>query len=467
MDTSASVRVFGHWYTQPHQDNLWRYMDAGGLRACVVWHRRGGKDDVALRWTCKAAHKRVGNYWHMLPQAEQARKAIWEAINPHTGKRRIDEAFPPALRRRTRNNEMMIELKCGSIWQVVGSDNYNALVGSPPIGIVFSEWSLADPQAWAYMRPILRENGGWAVFIYTPRGRNHGWTLLESARQQPGWFHEVVPATVSGVFTPEQLTDELRELQSEFGRDHGEAKFEQEYLCSFDAANIGAVYARWIRSAESEGRITSVPHDPDLEVFTSWDLGWSDATAIWFYQVLRGELRFIDFYANSQKPADYYAQVVHGELEGHEHRKAYRYRVHHGPHDAANKVLAAGGRSTGDLLADEGISLQVWPAVAQHAQIEAARATLEASWFDAGRCAEGLHALRSYHFPWDDKLMRLKDEPLHDWSSHPADAYEIAAQAWRPQRHPQDKPKPRFLHEVTADEVFFPKHKDPFRRERI
>lgn len=408
----------------------------------------------------------------MLPQAEQARKAIWEAINPHTGIKRIDEAFPPAIRKRTRNNEMFIELLCGSSWQVVGSDNYNALVGSPPVGITFSEWALADPHAWAYMRPILRENGGWATFIYTPRGRNHGWTLLESARAQ-GWFTEVLPATASGVFTDEDLRLEKAELIGEYGRDLGENMYEQEYLCSFDAAILGAIYARWVREAERTGRLLSIDYDPSLPLYTAWDFGWSDATVIWWFQVAaKRELRIIDFYRATSKAPKHYAEVVFGHAPDtdeikHSHRKGWQYAGHYFPHDAANKTLAAGGRSTGDLLFAEGISGTVLAAVDQDDQISAARDTLDVCWFDTTRCKEGLDALRAYHFPWDDKLKRLKDAPLHDWSSDPCDAFEVIAQVWRPPQRAADRPKPRFLNEVTADEVFFPKEPAARLRDRI
>jgi hypothetical protein len=98
---------------------------------------------------------RVGNYWHLLPQQNQARKAIFDAVNPKTGRRRIDDAFPEEIRETTREQDMMIRFKNGSTWQVVGSDNYNALVGSPPVGVVFSEYALSDPSSWAFIRPIL------------------------------------------------------------------------------------------------------------------------------------------------------------------------------------------------------------------------------------------------------------------------------------------------------------------------
>lgn len=214
-------------------------MESGGKRAVVVAHRRWGKDDICLHWSATAQALKPGTYWHMLPEAAQARKAIWDAINPHTGKRRIDEAFPPEIRETTREQEMFIRTKFNTTWQVVGSDNYDSLVGSPPVGVVFSEWPLAKPDSWAYLRPILAENGGWALFVYTPRGNNHGKTTYDMAIESPGWFAERSTAYDTSVFTPEQLESERQEMIKQYGRSRGEALFRQEYLCSFDEAFTG------------------------------------------------------------------------------------------------------------------------------------------------------------------------------------------------------------------------------------
>jgi phage terminase large subunit len=169
---------------------VWRYLEHGGKRAVECWHRRAGKDEVALHWTAVDAVRNPGNYWHMLPEYSHGRRALWDAVNPHTGKKRIDEAFPPEIRTRTNQQEMKIELVSGSVWHIVGSDNFDGLVGSPPRGVVFSEWSLADPRAWGFIEPILEENGGWAIFPYTPRGNNHGKTMYDHAVKHDDWFAE-------------------------------------------------------------------------------------------------------------------------------------------------------------------------------------------------------------------------------------------------------------------------------------
>ena len=151
--------------------------------------------------------QRVGMYWHMLPEAAQGRKVIWDGID-RQGRRIIDQAFPKEIRKTQNEHEMKIEFINGSIWQVVGSDNYNSLIGANPVGIVFSEWSVAKPSAWDYMRPILAENGGWALFIYTPRGRNHGYDIYKVAKTNPAWFSQLLSVDDTKILHPQMIQDE-------------------------------------------------------------------------------------------------------------------------------------------------------------------------------------------------------------------------------------------------------------------
>ena len=179
-------------------------MQGGGKRAYAVWHRRAGKDEVCLHNTAVQAMTRVGNYWHTLPEFLQGRKAIWTAINAHTGKRRIDEAFPIAWRDSTNDNEMFIRLKNGSTFQILGSDRYDASLGAGVAGITYSEWALSNPSAWAYHRPILQENNGWAVFITTPRGHNHAYDLFKHAKVSKDWFCELLTVKDTGALSSER-----------------------------------------------------------------------------------------------------------------------------------------------------------------------------------------------------------------------------------------------------------------------
>lgn len=324
------------WRPRLYQVDLWEALNGGAKRADVVAHRRWGKDEVALHWAAAAAWERPGSYWHLLPEAAQGRKAIWDSVNPHTGVRRIEEAFPPVMSPTFHESEMQVVLGNGSTWQVLGSDNYNSLVGASTAGVVISEWALADPEAWVHLRPILLENNGWALFLWTPRGRNHAARAFEHRRLDPSWFCLKSPATETDVFTPEQLAQEKRELIAELGSvEEGEARFASEYLVDFDAAAPGTYYATLLGEADRAGRVGRVPVDPSLPVDTAWDLGIDDYTAVWFFQQAGREVRVIDYFETSNEGL---ASVV-GRAIG---ERPYLWGTHHLPHDVMVRELTSG-----------------------------------------------------------------------------------------------------------------------------
>lgn len=429
----TTIELPNGWQPRDYQSPVWNYLHAGGKRAEVIWPRRHGKDDVALHYTAMAMHERVGVYWHLLPQHNQSRKAIWDAVNPHSGKRRIDEAFPKALRETTREQDMAIRFRNGSLWQVIGSDNYDALVGTPPVGVVFSEWALSDPQAWSMIRPILAENEGWALFITTPRGRNHAHRMFEMARNSDDWFCEKLTAYDTEVFSDEVLTRELAELIFERGEEDGQAIFDQEYMTSWSAALPGAYYARIMDRLEQAGAITKVPHDPSRQVHTAWDLGANDQTVIWFVQWTGATWNFIDYIAGTSKGIpEYVAQV---------RAKPYVYGEHLLPHDASHQQKALPGAATiADTLPQLGLEgARVVPRTSSVANdINEVRRVLPICMFDAEKCAHGIDALRSYRREWDDKLRNYRDRPLHDWASDPADALRTFAMGKPQERDTED-----------------------------
>ena len=407
-----------NWKPRPYQLALWQYLEGGGLDAWEIAHRRWGKDDVALHWTAFASQQRIGGYWHMLPEASQARKAIWDAINPHTGLRRVDEAFPKSIRESTRENEMFIRFKNGSSWQVVGSDNYDSLVGSPPIGIVASEWALAKPQARAYLRPILRENGGWWLTITTPRGNNHCKRAVDALKDNPKAFVQISTAHDTGMFTPEALKEERKAYLSEYGASIGAALFEQEYLCSFDAAIIGSIFGKEVRAAEDQGRIKSVPYDPKKLVFTSWDLGEGDASVCWFWQFDGLRRRYIDYYECNREKTSHYISMLRS--------KGYDYDTVYLPHDSEQNRMNADKTIAGQFRAN-GFNVDVIPQTKKKLQIAAGSNVIAASEFDKDKCSVGIEALRNYRWNYNKTLDETTNTPVHDWASHPADALMCGA----------------------------------------
>ena len=438
-----TIQLPNNWTDLPYQSAAWDYLDAGGKRAVILWPRRHGKDDLAMNWTTVAAQRRVGSYWHMLPLATQARKAIWEAVDPHTGRRRIDQAFPKELRESTRDNDMLIRLKRGSTWQVVGSDHYDSLVGTSPAGIVYSEWALSNPSAWTYLSPILEENNGWALFITTPRGENHATKMYDFAKRTPGWFAEHLTAAECGVFSGDDLARIKAEMIDFLGDEEGDAKFRQEYLCDRTAAMPGAYYARLMQRAQDEGRIGEVRHQPGHPVETYWDLGVADDTAIWFLQRVGSMLHVIDYYEGRGEGAPHYVEVCE------ERRKAGKWiwGVHVGPHDAHVRDWSVGEPRIA-VLDRLGLHMQVQGTVSlteagyRQDGIDQVRRQLPLCRFDAERCKLGIDALRNYHRAWDDARKVFSKNPQHDWSSHAADAFRVMAMH-RPQVRPKARNAPR------------------------
>ena len=310
---------------------------------------------------------------------------------------------------------------CGSTWQVIGSDNFNSVVGSPPYGIVFSEWALSNPAAWAYLSPILEENGGWAMFITTPRGRNHGASFYERALKTPGWFALRQGVNDIGIFSPQQLANIKAELVDLYGEEDGENLFNQEYHVSFDAAILGSYYGKILAELDQQRRITSVPYDPTYPVYTSWDLGLDDLTVVWFVQLIGREVRWIDYYESRNRGLIDSARMI---LD-----KRYLYGEHYGPHDidVREQTTAMTRKQTLENLGLRPLrpGSQIGPAE----RVNALRNMLRISVFDAEKCKKGLEALRHYHSEWDEKAKTPRKTPKHDWSSHAADsAGEMAVQ---------------------------------------
>lgn len=453
------------WKPRPYQMPAWKAAEAGCKRFALAWHRRGGKDEFALNWAAVSAMQRVGGIWHMLPEAAQARKAIWDAVNPHTGRRRIDDAFPKEIRATTREQDMFIRFKNGSTWQVVGSDNFNSLVGAPPVGVVFSEYALANPTAWGFLRPILAENGGWAMFISTPRGRNHFARMVSYALQDKEWFGQVLTVEDTGAITPDTIGRERRELEAERGPKEAASIIAQEYYCSFDAALPGAYYGEHIQQAEREGRIGVFPWLPNLPVGTAWDLGHGDSTVVWFYQQLPGgRVRLIDVLEGSGVGLDWYAHKLHA--------KPYVYADHIWPHDgdhgnirdiAGNTLKATAKALLGltprilerDSSIEQGINavrqlfplleINTEPVVTDGETIEDARQ----------RMTRALDALRGYHRAWDENNQKFKDSPKHDWTSHTADALRYLARGRKPFAYADAPNANRPRRAIGADDPIF------------
>lgn len=414
------------WNPYPHQRNLWNYLDHGGKRAVAVWHRRAGKDSTAINWCATEAITNKGVYWHMLPTQRQARKVIWDGID-RAGRRVKDQAFPFQIVGTQRSQEMQFELVNGSIWQLCGSDNYNSLVGANPRGVIFSEWSLCDPKAWDYVRPILAENEGWAIFIFTPRGKNHGHKMAQMARRNKNWFY-------SCLTVDDTCRDDGQRIISEAAIDEDresgmtEDMIQQEYYCSFEVAIPGAYFADEIAAARADKRIRFIPIEPYLPVHTFWDIGLSkgNSTVIWFVQALGQEIRVINHYEAENEPMSHYINYVWNFEKSH----GIHYGEHFAPHDIAVRSMMT-GKSRIDEAREMGIVFRMVPRTKDlNESINTTKRLFPRCWFDEDRCENGIAALASYHREWNDKKQCYDDHPYHDWASNSADAFRQMAQAW-------------------------------------
>jgi phage terminase large subunit len=435
----------------------WEYLENGGKHAELVWHRRSGKDELGLHRMAVASFERVAGYWYMLPKYNQARKAIWDAINPHTGKKRIDEAFPHEIRKAINNQEMKLTLLNDTVIQIVGSDNPDSLVGSPPAGIVYSEWALSNPDVRAYLRPIIMENGGWQIFNTTPRGRNHALRTLEAAKKDPKAFSQVLSVRDTKIFTEDQILKELKNYIDDFGEDYGTAKFEQEYYCSFDAANLGAILARAISVAEKEGRVTNEckfdPEGADIEI--SADLGRRDTATWWFWQPVPGGYNLIETDSGWGIDAEEWCDKLNKRLS--------KYRRANGkqalgrfwlPHDAKAKSFAA-KRSAEETFAIaftwEKIRIISRTSIAD--RVNAARILMPKISFNADCCSQGLDGLRAWSYEYNDETKSFASEPVHDWASHYGDGFSYGCQVMQEIAPPKPKPEPKFAQQQTISEI--------------
>lgn len=393
---------------RPYQLPILKALDRGIKRAVAIWHRRAGKDLTFINVCAKACFQRMGTYFYLFPTYAQAKKVLWDGRD-REGFAFMDH-FPREVIAKKNETELRVELVNGSAVQLIGSDNIDSVLGTNPIGCVFSEYALQDPKAWDYMRPILRENGGWAIFDFTPRGKNHGYALYQMAKVNPEWYAEILTVNDTHALTPEDINAERAAGMSE-------ELIQQEFYCSFEGVLQGAVFGRAMQEAETDNRICSVPWQPEFPVDTWWDIGTGDPTAIWFTQNIGREIHVIDYYENSGSGVgiDFYAR--------HLQTMPYVWGAHNGPHDLEAHQFAANGRSTREVAATLGLAFRIVDKLDKQSQINAGRSFLKRCWFDRAKTERGRDALVSYHYQWNEQRKSFSDEPYHDWSSNGADAF--------------------------------------------
>lgn len=384
----------------------------------MVAHRRAGKTVACINDLIRSAilcAKPEGRFAYAAPLYAQAKDVAWSYLKRFTA---------PIPGTQAHESELRVDLPNGARIRLYGLDNYERLRGNYFDGVVLDEWGDADPRAWAeVIRPALSDRKGWAVFLGTPKGMNHFHKMWLDAQDDPTWFKLRLKASETGIVDPEELADAKRAMT--------EDQYSQEYETSFEANVIGSYYGHLLAEAESAGRITRVPYEPVKPVETWWDLGVGDSTAIWFVQRVNSEIRIIDFLEASGEGLPYYAKALQ--------EKPYIYDRHIAPHDIAVRELGS-GRARIDTAADLGIRFEIAPNLSVDDGIHAVRMMLPRCWFDAEKCRPGLDALRQYRKDWDERLKVFRSKPLHNWCSHPSDAFRYGAVALDKRAEGWEKP---------------------------
>lgn len=404
---------------------IWDFFHNGGRFCAVMAHRRFGKDLLAINIIQSLSLERPGVYWHILPTREQAIKAVWE------GKRKDGmpylSHFPDQLIQHKYETEKRIVFKNDSIYRLVGADS-DTLVGAGPVFVCLSEFSLMGSSTWQYLSPMLNENGGKCLMIFTPRGKNHAVKLWDAWREEAKTNPEYMATRLTIEDTQKDTGWDIEELlHRERLNGMTEEKIQSEYFCDFNAPIQGSYYSDAINKIEQDGHIKEVAWMPNLEVHTAWDIGVNDNTAIWFYQQYGAEIRVIDFYQNNNKDLTHYVKVVK--------ERDYVYGRHFGPHDLAVREWAGGGMKTRRQIAsDLGLRFTPLTKMSKDEGIENARAVIYRCYFDAKKCEEGIDCLRAYHRKWDDMAGTYIDHDEHDWASDAADAFRYMAQSIRKYR---------------------------------
>jgi len=382
--------------------------------AVIVAHRRCGKTVSCINeliYKALIENKEDGRYAYVAPYYSQAKNIAWDYLL----------RFSKPVMAKANQSELWVELINGARIRLFGADNADSLRGLYLDGIVLDEYADMRPRIWGeIIRPLLADRLGWAVFIGTPKGHNAFWDVYSNALQSPDWYAKTLRASKTGLLPPEELADAAKSMTQD--------QYLQEFECDFESAILGAYYGKEMRALTDAGRITEVEYDPLFPVHTAWDLGYSDDTSIWWYQVVHGEIRVLDYHSSNGQAIAYYT----GLIQAKEQEYKYKYGTHWLPHDARAKTLASGGKSIIEQLSVKIPieKMKIVPSLSLQDGIQASRLALLRCWFDT-KCDDGIECLRQYQREYDEDRKVFRDKPRHDWTSHGADAFRMMSIAWR------------------------------------
>jgi len=396
-----------------------KYWIEGYRHFCYVWHRRAGKTRMCINQIVAAAHQRIGAYYIISPQLNQARRNIWEARGDD-GIAFMDQ-FPKELIHRIDNQQMKIYFKNGSIFGCAGSDgkNFDKLRGMNTLGYILDEYATQNPAVREILIPIIAQNEGWEIIISTPEGHNHFYYLYNRLKKSKTFITEMltVDDTLKNDGKPVLSAEAIHLMVEEGG--WSEEKAKQELWCDFSAAVVGAIFGRQMRGLQKDNRLYDYPIMNDAAVHTAWDLGQNDSTAIWFFQKYQDKIRVVNYYENRLQELSHYINVVHQFRE----KEGIVLGEHWFPHDGNNK--AGPRKESWKMRARElGFNVRILPKDAKKSlSIERARSNFKLFHIHQTNCQRGIDCLLEYKFQYNDAMQLVANEPLHNWASHGADAF--------------------------------------------
>ena len=396
-----------------------------GRNACIIIHRRAGKDIGCLQAWLLRALMRIGTHVYLFPLQVQARSVIWNGLD--FDGRPFISAIPECLIAKKNEARMEIDLINGSRLVLAGSNNYNGLMGTNPVTIIYSEFSLHNPLARQYLNPILVQNGGIEILQFTPRGKNHGFEVYEAVREHPKYLvqHLSVEQTFKHDGTALITTEQIDDFRK---RGMSEEMIRQEFFCDFDVGNLGAYFIREMSDMEREGRITNLVANPNLPLHSVWDLGGTDATAGWLFQLEGHFINLLFILHDTGQPLRFYlnkAELIRESLR-------CQWGNHWMPHDV--KQEHQGWETVESRLMQArkaGWFFQVTPKVNFEDGIECMRYILPKTRIDKNNCQIGIRALREYQREYDDAKACYKPKPLDNWATHICDAYRYLGVNYR------------------------------------
>lgn len=405
MDEVVTIPYSPRSQFQPYHDRQKRW-------AAIVAHRRCGKTVATVNDLIKAALLNTlpePRYAYIAPYYIQAKDIAWNYLKRYTA---------PLLEYggQVNESELAVTLPTGARIRLYGAENGERIRGTYLDGVVLDEYGDFPPNLWQeVIRPALSDRQGGATFIGTPKGHNQFYEVCEQAKNSEDWFFAELKAGETGILPATELAAARKDMTQE--------QYEQEYECSFEAAIRGAYFGKEMRQAEQDGRISGVPYDKAAEVVTAWDLGIGDSTAIWFAQAIGREIHVIDYYESSGVGLDHYVGVLR--------QRGYLYGDNILPHDVEARELGT-GKTRKETLEALGLrNIRIAPKVSLEDGISAARLFISKCWIDRAKCEYGIEALKQYRTEYDEKRKVFSNRPLHDWTSHAADAWRYLALGFR------------------------------------